>query len=133
LQDSTPVSSYMGIESLAADPTDPDKVYLAAGMYSSEPAAILRSVDRGATWRVAPVAFGMGGNEDGRGLGERLAIDPFHTATLLFGSRHDGLWRSDDSGASWAKVTGFPYTGLGPPKPHSTHAGVSFVIFDPTR
>jgi xyloglucan-specific exo-beta-1,4-glucanase len=133
LQDSTPVSSYMGIESLAADPSDPDKVYLAAGMYSREAAAILRSGDRGATWQVSPVPFRMGGNEDGRGLGERLAIDPFHTATLLFGSRHNGLWRSNDSGARWAKVTAFPYAGLGPPKPHSTHGGVSFVTFDLAR
>jgi xyloglucan-specific exo-beta-1,4-glucanase len=133
LQDSTPVSSYMGIESLAVDPLDPNTVYLAAGMYSREPAAILRSADRGATWRVTPVPFAMGGNEDGRGLGERLAIDPFHTATLLFGSRHDGLWRSNDSGASWAKVAAFPYAGLALPKPHSTHGGVSFAIFDPVR
>jgi xyloglucan-specific exo-beta-1,4-glucanase len=133
LQDASPVSSYMGIESLAADPRDPNVVYLAAGMYSRDPAAILRSADRGATWRVTPVPFAMGGNEDGRGLGERFAIDPFHPSTLLFGSRHDGLWRSDDSGACWSKVAAFPYAGLGAPGPRSTHGGVSFVVFDPAR
>lgn len=133
LQDSTPVSSYMGIESLAADPSDPNVVYLAAGMYSREPSAILRSTDRGATWRVTAVPFGMGGNEDGRGLGERLAIDPFRTSTLLFGSRHDGLWRSNDSGATWRKVASFPYAGLGRPNLGSTHGGVSFVILDPGK
>jgi len=40
------------------------------------PAAILRSHDKGKSWQVFPVSFRMGGNEDGRGLGERLAIDP---------------------------------------------------------
>jgi hypothetical protein len=43
------------------------------------------------------------------------------------------LWRSDDRGASWRKVTSFPYAGLGPPQPHRTHAGISFAIYDPSR
>lgn len=131
LQNSNAVSSYMGIESLAADPLNPDIVYLAAGMCFACESAILRSADRGASWRVVPVPFRMGGNEDGRGLGERLAIDPNQPETLMFGSRHDGLWRSDDSGNNWRQVEGFPHRGLGPPPPRSTHAGISFVLFDP--
>lgn len=131
LEDSLAVSSYFGIESLAPDPRDPNTVYLAAGMYYSDPAAILRSADRGKTWAITPVPFKMGGNEDGRGLGERLAIDPNRTSTLLFGSRHDGLQRSDDNGRSWRKVASFPWPGLGPPAPRSTHGGISFVVFDP--
>ncbi len=133
LQDANPVSSYMGIESLAADPSNPNIVYLAAGMGSWGESAIWRSADRGRTWRITPVQFKMGGNEDGRGMGERLAIDPHRTHTLLFGSRHDGLWRSDDSGLTWRKVTSFPHPGLGPPQPRSTHGGISFVAFDPAR
>jgi len=131
LEDSIWEDSYYGIESIAPDPKDPDVVYLAAGMYGSQPAAILRSSDRGATWRVTKVPFKMGGNEDGRGMGERLAVDPNRTSTLFFGSRHDGLWRSDDSGGHWQKVAGFPWAGLGEPQPRKTHGGVSFVVFDP--
>lgn len=133
LQDSNPVSSFMGIESFAPDPVDADVVYLAAGMHYRGEAAIWRSANRGANWRVTPVPFKMGGNEDGRGLGERLAIDPNRRSTLFFGSRHDGLWRSDDSGLTWRKVTTFPHVGLGPPPPRSTHAGISFVLFDRVR
>lgn len=133
LQDGSAVSSYMGIESLAADPVNPNVVYLAAGMYFGGEAAIWRSIDRGASWRITPVPFRMGGNEDGRGLGERLAVDPNRTSTLYFGSRHDGLWRSDDSGASWRKVESFPRRGLGSPAPRTTHAGISFVLFDGSR
>ncbi|MHA6717951.1 WD40/YVTN/BNR-like repeat-containing protein [Sphingomonas sp. RS6] len=132
LQDGNAVSSYMGIESIAPDPHDPARVYMAAGMGAAAPAAILRSDDRGAHWTVTPVPFAMGGNEAGRGLGERLAIDPNRTRTLFFGSRHDGLWRSDDAGAHWAKVATFPVTGLGAPARRQTHGGVSFVLFDPT-
>jgi photosystem II stability/assembly factor-like uncharacterized protein len=50
----------------------------------------------------------MGGNEDGRGNGERLAVDPDNGKILYFGSRHAGLWRSTDGAATWSKVTTFP-------------------------
>jgi xyloglucan-specific exo-beta-1,4-glucanase len=131
LEDSQWQDSYFGIESVAPDPRDPNVVYLAAGMYYGAPSAIMRSADRGTTWAITPVPFQMGGNEDGRGMGERLAVDPQRTSTLFFGSRHDGLWRSDDSGKSWRKVPSFPWKGLGPPRPHQTHGGVAFVLFDP--
>ncbi|WP_294391668.1 hypothetical protein [uncultured Sphingomonas sp.] len=132
LQDGEAEASYMGVESIAPDPVNADIVYLAAGMSARGPAAIFRSADRGAHWQKVPVPFAMGGNEDGRGMGERLAIDPHRHDTLMFGSRHDGLWRSDDAGAHWAKVAGFPLTGLGrPTQPRQTHGGLSFVIFDP--
>ena len=131
LQDGNSVSSYMGIESIAADPNKPDVVYLAAGMGRWGQASIWRSEDRGTSWTVFEVPFKMGGNESGRGLGERLAIDPRNLSTLLFGSRHDGLQRSDDSGRTWRKVRGFPYAGLGlPANPRESNGGISFVLFD---
>jgi len=132
LQDDNATSSFMGIESIAPDPRDADVVYVAAGMNAGQPAAILRSANRGRTWRVTPVPFAMGGNEDGRGMGERLAVDANDPRRLFFGSRHDGLWRSDDAGATWAKVAGFPHVGLGRPTGRQTHGGVSFVAIDPT-
>ena len=132
LEDALANGSFQGVESVAPDPVDPNIVYLAAGVGARSEAAILRSTDRGAHWRITPVPFAMGGNEDGRGLGERLAIDPHRRDTLLFGSRHDGLWRSDDAGAHWAKVTAFPLAGLGRPQGwRDTHGGLSFVLFDP--
>ena len=131
LQDGMAEGSYMGVESIAPDPVDPNIVYMAAGMGAGSRAAILRSADRGAHWTIVPVPFRMGGNENGRGLGERLAVDPNRTTTLFFGSRHDGLWRSDDAGAHWKKVAGFPAAGLGAPAAKQAHGGVSFVVFDP--
>ena len=131
LQDGMAEGNYFGVESLAPDPRNPQVVYAAVGMYGFGPAAILRSDDRGTTWNVSPVPFRMGGNEDGRGLGERLAIDPHATSIVYFGSRHDGLQRSADRGRTWSRVTTFPAAGLGHPAPHQTHAGVSFVLFDP--
>ncbi len=130
LQDDNATSSYMGIESIAPDPVDPDIVYMAAGMNAGQPAAVMRSGDRGATWRIVPVPFAMGGNEPGRGLGERLAVDPNDPHRLFFGSRHDGLWRSDNTGMTWTKVAAFPHSGLGKPARGTSHGGVSFVAID---
>lgn len=134
LQDGEAESSYMGVESIAPDPVDAAVVYMAAGMNARGPAAIFRSADRGAHWKRTDVPFSMGGNEDGRGLGERLAVDPHDNRRLFFGSRHDGLWRSLDAGAHWHKVDGFPLAGLGlPDRPRMTHGGLSFILFDTAR
>jgi hypothetical protein len=118
-------SNYWGIESLAIDPIDPDIVYMAAGAYlTSGNGVILRSTDRGATWTVNSIGVPMGGNSTGRSMGERLAIDPNLASTLYFGARRNGLYKSTDSGATWATVASFPVTG-------ATDLGLSFVLFDP--
>jgi photosystem II stability/assembly factor-like uncharacterized protein len=117
-----------GSESLATDPVDPNRLYLAQGMYSRDPAAIFRSLDQGKTFQVIDVPFRMGGNEDGRGVGERLAIDPNNNNILYFGSRHDGLWLSKDAALTWNKVENFPVTGTN--NSGGRRAGLSFVVFD---
>jgi xyloglucan-specific exo-beta-1,4-glucanase len=133
LQDGMAQSSYFGVESIAPDPADANVVTMAVGMYRRDQAAILRSHDRGANWEVYPVPFHMGGNEDGRGLGERLAVDPNDPRILYFGSRHDGLQRSEDAGAHWVRVDSLPSHGLGlPAQGAPTNAGISFVVFDPS-
>ena len=100
--------NLMGIESIAIDPNDPQRLYLAAGTYDRFPAAMLRSNDQGRTFQRTDVPIGMGGNEQGRFAGERLAVDPNDGAIVFFGSRRDGLWRSADHGATWTRVEGFP-------------------------
>lgn len=133
LMDGIAEGSYFGVESIAPDPVARDRVYAAVGMSFRGAAAMLRSDDRGTHWRTVPVPFRMGGNEAGRGLGERLAVDPRDTRQLLFGSRHDGLWRSDDAGLHWRRDKAFPYAGAGAPPPRETHAGIGFVLFDRGR
>lgn len=125
LTDSFPASqgNLLGGESIAPDPTDPNIVYAAAGMYlTSGNGAILRSTDQGATWTVNPIPVAMGGNANGRGMGERLAVDPNNPAILLFGTRNNGLYRSADSGASWSRMS-FPATG-------DANYGLPVVVFN---
>lgn len=106
---------WTGVASIATDPVDPNRVYAAVGTYTNDwdpnNGAILRSADRGASWAVAPLPFKLGGNMPGRSMGERLAIDPNANNVLFFGTPKDGLWRSSDYGATWARVTSFTNPG----------------------
>jgi photosystem II stability/assembly factor-like uncharacterized protein len=106
--------NFTGIESLALDPADANRLYLASGTYESAAAAILRSDDQGKSFQIFETPFRMGGNEDGRQNGERLAVDPNDGSILFFGSRRDGLWKSADRGATWARVDSFAVIGATP-------------------
>lgn len=133
-------ANLTGIESLAVDPSDPQRVYLAAGTYTHERAgngAILRSSDRGASFERADLPFKLGGNELSRGNGERLMVDPNDGRVLFLGSRAHGLWRSADRGAHWARVEDFPALATSESATASNHAnrkqsiGIVFVAFEP--
>ncbi|MFP5237469.1 MAG: WD40/YVTN/BNR-like repeat-containing protein [Acidobacteriota bacterium] len=103
--------NLMGVESIALDPSNPKRVYLACGTYTNPRTpngAILRSEDGARTFQRTDVPFKFGGNEDGRGNGERMAVDPRDGRVLYLGTRHDGLWRSGDYGATWKRVESFP-------------------------
>ena len=103
--------NLMGVESIALDPSDPDRVYMACGMntgYDAPDGAILRSADKGKTFDVIRIPVKFGGNENGRGNGERMAVDPKNGAIIFLGTRWDGLLRSADRGSTWTRVTNFP-------------------------
>lgn len=119
--------NLLGVESIGLDPTNPDRLYLALGTYTQSWAgngAIVRSTDRGATFQRTNVPFKLGGNEDGRHAGERLAVDPLNPARLYFGSRNNGLWTSTDYAETWKQVSSFPANA-------STNGiGIAAVVFD---
>ncbi|MFG2429778.1 WD40/YVTN/BNR-like repeat-containing protein [Streptomyces sp. NPDC048590] len=117
--------NLLGVEAMAVDPTHPDRLYLALGTYAQEwasPGAVLRSEDRGATWTRTDLTVRLGANEDGRGCGERLLVDPRDSGTLWLGTRHDGLLRSTDRGASWAADSAFPAA------PKASGQGVTLLV-----
>lgn len=136
LTDSFPMSqgNDMGGESIAPDPTDASIVYAAGGMYESNGnGVILRSTNQGTTWSIQAIDVPMGGNDLGRGMGERLAVDPNNHSILLFGTRGKGLYKSTDSGTTWAQVTSFPATGdINVPLSYGgmNSFGLPVVIFD---
>src|SRR5688572_5265801 len=130
-----------GIVSLATDAVDPNRLYLAAGTYTNswDPnnGAILRSSDKGNSFQVSPLPFKLGGNMPGRGMGERLEIDPNKNNILYLGAPSgNGLWRSIDYGATWSRVTSFPVVGTYVEDPADPNQylndvqGIVWVTFD---
>jgi len=111
-------SDYMGILAMALDPSDVNKVYMLCGKYTQSWAgngAVLVSNNQGASWTINSVPFKVGGNEVGRGAGERLAVDPNLGSILYAGTSGDypsGLYKSTNSGTSFASVASFPQTGV---------------------
>jgi xyloglucan-specific exo-beta-1,4-glucanase len=132
---------YNGVHSMATDPVQTNRVYAAVGMYTNswDPnnGAILRSTNKGDSWQITPLPFKLGGNMPGRGMGERLAVDPNRDSVVYFGAPNgNGLWRSTDFGATWARVASFPNAGNYAQDPNdpngylSHQPGVTWVVFD---
>ena len=135
---------YNGVLSIAPDPVDTKRVYAAAGMYTNDwdpnNGAILRSSDKGSTWQVTTLPFKNGGNMPGRGVGERLAVDPHNDKNVYFAAEGgNGLWRSTDYGVTFSKVTSFPNAGNYVQDPSDTNnylnqnQGLSWVTFGATN
>ncbi len=68
----------------------------------SESAAVHRSIDGAKTWQERPAPFG-----------QPLAIQAFDAERAIVSSSHDGLWRTDDGGATWRQIDRTAY-GYGP-------------------
>ncbi len=116
-----------GVLSLALDPNDPNRVYVAGGLYLGEWArngALLASADRGATWQVNELPVKLGGNSPGRGSGERLQVDPDNGDILYLGTSQDGLMVSADRGRSFTRLGFEPrHVSLVLVDPRSGHQG----------
>ncbi|KAF4993454.1 hypothetical protein FGRMN_6460 [Fusarium graminum] len=132
-----------GIDALALDPANPNKVLTAVGLYTNDwdpnKGAIGISNDKGATWSFTELPFKVGGNMPGRGMGERLAVDPKNSQIIYFGARSgNGLWKSTDGGKSFSKVTSFTNVGTYITDPsdssgyNSDIQGLAWVTFDST-
>ena len=149
LTDFAGVEDYgrLGIASIATDPVEPNRVVIASGTYTNEweqgPSQMLVSEDYGDTftridmYKSDGTPLKMGGNMPGRGVGERLAIDPNDNKTVYFGSFGDGLYRSRDYGHTWEEVKSFPKKGNVYDEGFSTwshfehYFGIMWVLFDP--
>jgi hypothetical protein len=130
---------YTGVVSMATDPVDTNRAYAAVGTYTTDwdpnNGAVLYSDDKGDTWGIAELPFKQGGNMPGRGMGERLVVNPADNAELYLGTPSgNGLWRSKDYGRTWAKVESFPNPGnfvVNPDNPYSAdNQGVIWIDFD---
>lgn len=123
LLDFAPDANTYGIESFAIDPSDSNRLYIAASRGSSTLKYILVSTNRGASFASFTPPFSLDGNARGRGGGERMAVDPNLGSILFYGTKSQSLYRSVNYGASWSLVSSFPVTTT------ANGVGIVFVRF----
>jgi hypothetical protein len=112
-----------GIESVAIDPSDSNRLYIAVSRGSSTLKGILVSTNQGATFTSFTPPFSLDGNARGRGGGERMAVDPNLNSVLFYGTKSQGLYKSVNFGVSWTKITTFPVSTT------ANGVGIVFVQF----
>jgi xyloglucan-specific exo-beta-1,4-glucanase len=107
--------------------------------WDPNPGSILRSSDQGATWSETKLPFKLPGNQPGRGVGERLVVDPANSNIIYFGAPSgNGLWKSTDQGVTFSKVASFTAVGNYAEDPSDTTGyqsdltGLTSVVFDTT-
>ncbi len=115
----------IGVLSFAIDPENPNNLFADVGQYSGTDGDVLYSTNAGATWNATPLSFYVGGNSNGRGDGEQIAVDPNDSNIIFLGSNTNGLWESTNAGQSFTQITGGS-TGL------TSTMSTTFVLFDPT-
>ena len=93
----------MEVWALAAAPWDAD--VLLAG---TRPAGLFRSDDGGETWRRLDCAFAESCPFVGTPRVTQVSFDPFDRDGLWAGVEIDGMYRSDDAGETWRRIS----TGL---------------------
>ncbi|MCX8094340.1 MAG: hypothetical protein N3E50_09290 [Candidatus Goldbacteria bacterium] len=114
-------SFYNGVLSIALVEKNSSQIYMMCGKYTDKKSPFGRlyfSNDYGETWQWSPLPFKVGSNEKGRGMGERLAVNPHDSRILFAGSFHDGLWKSINSGKTWERIKNFP------------SKDINFLLFD---
>jgi photosystem II stability/assembly factor-like uncharacterized protein len=133
------LSGYLGIESIALDPQNDNNFYMLVGTsyFSGGKTAILRSNDGGRTFAISDVTtqFRAHGNSNGRGNGERLAVDPNLGSIIFCGTENNlgltntpCLFKSTNTGATWTAVTSIGTIGESAPN----NNGINLVVFDPS-
>lgn len=137
LNDSFTSGNDMGSIALAVDITDDKNVYTTGGLYTDvswcSEGSVFRSTDGGVSWTKYPLNsktvsgtaaakltndgfICLGGNGDGRGMGNRLAVKG---TTIYLGTNQNGLLKSTNNGQSWTTIASFSNTD-----------GISAVAFD---
>ena len=106
--------SHQGLEDLAVDPADADRLFASLTTRPLELATfstsdVLRSTDGGHTWQ--SIRWFPASTEQGAKVVRDLAVAATD-GERLYAATHDGLFRSDDGGDTWSEVRGGAWTAL---------------------
>ena len=98
-------SQEIGVLGFAIDPENSNNLYANVGEYSGTNGAVFYSTDGGQTWGQTNLSFYVGGNSNGRGDGEQIAVDPNDSNIVFLGSNNAGLWESTNAGHSFTQIS----------------------------
>ena len=127
---------FNGAESLALDPNDDTRVYIATGLDDKvdQMGRLYISTNRGSSWSHVDLPFPVGSNNEGRAIGERLMVDPNKPSVLYYATRTAGLWKSADYGQTWNQVSSLAGLSMNKNQINATNGGnvmgVENVLFD---
>lgn len=88
------------------------------GRGNHNPGTILKSTDRGDSWTDLHVPIIVRPNET-QGYGDRIQVDPANSNRVWVATDQNGVWQSDDAGATWSQVSNITTTDRS-----------SFILFD---
>lgn len=94
---------------LAIDEERPGSLYIACGINAPGSGVLAVSDDYGESFAYEKLPVMVHGNLNGRGTGERLCVNG---DTLYYASQQEGLWKSEDRGKNWKKMTGMSESHL---------------------
>ncbi len=113
---------WTGVTDVVMDPTNPDVLYAAthqrhrtvwALIDGGPESGIFKSTDAGKTW--TELKKGLPAADKGK---MSIAVSPQRSnvvyATIELAGRTGGIWRSEDFGASWKKMSDYTSGGTGP-------------------
>lgn len=137
-----------GIDGIAVDPNQEDVVYLCAGKYPTERAIrydlwidsytdfdaceVLKSTDRGKTWKSTGLDVEFNGNGTSRQMGEMIAVDPNNSNNVYVFARDNKLYCSRDEARSWKTMQGFPEIPTEGNEEGKTAGFVRNIVIDPS-
>ena len=108
--------NYRNVDGVAIDPNNPDLIYIAAGN------DVLKSNNRGVSWKHTGLNKEFMGNGDYRWVGENIAVDPLNSKIVYCGTRNNGLYFSTDTALTWHDISQIP-SG-------KKDIGIRSIIFD---
>ena len=116
------VEKNAGVYEIRVAPSQVSRLYMAYRGY------VYRSDDQGRSWtRTAFARVTMDPNDSYRTLGEKMAVDPANPDVVYVGTPRNGLWVTDNGGATWTAISAVP-AGL---QASNGWPGITGIAIDP--
>ena len=100
---------YYGVSSIGLDPNNTDVVYAACAGMGLNKGCVLKSENRGNTWKKTGLSVQLNADSPQRiGGGETLFVMPDDSNTVFCGTNYDGMFVTHDGGETWKNVADIP-------------------------